>query len=271
MGSPLSAVLANLFMQFLETGPFANIVPEHVTWLRYVDDILLVTPRRFNLQRLQTALNEVEPTIQFSLEEEIHDSLPFLDTHIFKYEFLLDNCRQQAAKIRESRRQQDSTTRRLVLPTGDVATNLTRLLRTTNLEIVCQTSRTIKDITKTETHNNQTPGTKAGVYRIPCSGCDKVYIGETSRDLNTRIREHRYDVRHDVTTNACVTHRNKENHLMDWKNAELLIREPDKIRRKCLEAAIIQGTNTIEQNRGMFNISPHIIPLIPMASQILNI
>ncbi|XP_076038853.1 uncharacterized protein LOC143024028 [Oratosquilla oratoria] len=221
--------------------------------------------------RLQTALNEVEPTIQFSLEEEIHDSLPFLDTHIFKYEFLLDNCRQQAAKIRESRRQQDSTTRRLVLPTGDVATNLTRLLRTTNLEIVCQTSRTIKDITKTEIHNNQTPGTKAGVYRIPCSGCDKVYIGETSRDLNTRIREHRYDVRHDVTTNACVTHRNKENHLMDWKNAELLIREPDKIHRKCLEAAIIQGTNTIEQNRGMFNISPHNIPLIPMASKILNI
>ncbi|XP_076034214.1 uncharacterized protein LOC143021003 isoform X1 [Oratosquilla oratoria] len=338
MGSPLSAVLANLFMEFLETGPFANIVPEHVTWLRYVDDILLVTPRRFNLHRLQTALNEVEPTIQFSLKEEIHNSLPFLDTNIFKYgnqlefkvyrkptnkkylihfyshhdirtkigvvigiflrafricsakyleeecrfiketfltlkfpEFLLDNCRQQTAKIWESSRQQDNTTRRLVLPTSDGATNLTHLLRTTNLEVVCQTSRTIKDTTKTKIHNNQTPGTKAVIYHIPCSGCDKVYIGETSRDLNTRIREHRYDVRHDVTTNACVTHRNKENHLMDWKNVELLIREPDKIRRKCLETAIIQGTNTIEQNRGMFNISPHIISLIPMASKILNI
>ncbi|XP_076056919.1 uncharacterized protein LOC143034564 [Oratosquilla oratoria] len=45
IGSPLSAVLPNMFMIFLESGPFADIVPEHVTWLRYVDDILLITPR----------------------------------------------------------------------------------------------------------------------------------------------------------------------------------------------------------------------------------
>ena len=33
---------------------------------------------------------------------------------------------------------------------------------------------------------------KAGVvYKIPCSQCEKVYIGETGRQLGTRITEHR--------------------------------------------------------------------------------
>ena len=33
---------------------------------------------------------------------------------------------------------------------------------------------------------------KAGVvYEIPCSQCEKVYIGETGRQLGTRITEHR--------------------------------------------------------------------------------
>ena len=33
---------------------------------------------------------------------------------------------------------------------------------------------------------------KAGVvYKSPCSQCEKVYIGETGRQLGTRIAEHR--------------------------------------------------------------------------------
>ena len=89
MGSPLSAVLANLFMEFLEAGPFADIVPVNVVWLRYVDDILLIAPRRLDIPRLQAALNEVEPSIQFTLEEEINESIPFLDTLIMKHGNLL--------------------------------------------------------------------------------------------------------------------------------------------------------------------------------------
>ena len=33
---------------------------------------------------------------------------------------------------------------------------------------------------------------KAGVvYKIPCNQCEKIYIGETGRQLGTRITEHR--------------------------------------------------------------------------------
>jgi predicted GIY-YIG superfamily endonuclease len=35
--------------------------------------------------------------------------------------------------------------------------------------------------------------TKQGVYNIPCD-CGRYYIGETSRPLEVRIKEHKYDL-----------------------------------------------------------------------------
>ncbi|XP_069952924.1 uncharacterized protein [Cherax quadricarinatus] len=84
MGSPISAVLANLYMEHLESEHFANIIPSSVTWLRYVDDVLVITRKRFDVRDLQARLNAVEPAIQFTLEEESYDKLPFLDVLIHK-------------------------------------------------------------------------------------------------------------------------------------------------------------------------------------------
>ncbi|XP_069990569.1 rhodopsin-like [Penaeus vannamei] len=46
MGSPLSAVLACLFMETLESDHCKDIIGRHSTWLRYVDDVLVIVPRR---------------------------------------------------------------------------------------------------------------------------------------------------------------------------------------------------------------------------------
>ena len=32
------------------------------------------------------------------------------------------------------------------------------------------------------------------IYEIPCKNCDKVYVGETGRNLGTRLNEHRKEV-----------------------------------------------------------------------------
>ena len=42
------------------------------------------------------------------------------------------------------------------------------------------------------------------VYAIPCRNCDFVYIGETSRQLKTRVAEHREEVEK-VTSNLINT------------------------------------------------------------------
>ncbi|XP_063593835.1 uncharacterized protein LOC134770825 [Penaeus indicus] len=79
MGSPLSVVLAQLFMQTLEADHYRNIMG-----LRYVDDILTILPTRTNLQDLLHRLNAVYPSIQFIAEDERNEQLPFLDIVIHK-------------------------------------------------------------------------------------------------------------------------------------------------------------------------------------------
>ena len=80
MGSPISPVLACLYLEFLESGSFNKILPRTATYLRYIDDVLLLYPRRTKLEELVNKLNNVEPSIKFTYELENDNKLPFLDT-----------------------------------------------------------------------------------------------------------------------------------------------------------------------------------------------
>lgn len=44
MGSPICGVLVCLFLDFLELDTFKHIKPKNSTYLRYIDDILLLYP-----------------------------------------------------------------------------------------------------------------------------------------------------------------------------------------------------------------------------------
>ena len=84
MGSPLSAVLANLYMEMLEADKLLRLVPKSTTWYRYVDDIVIITHRNTNLQTLLLKLNQVNDSIQFTIEEEVDGHLPYLDMELIR-------------------------------------------------------------------------------------------------------------------------------------------------------------------------------------------
>ena len=80
MGSPLSPVLVNLYMEMFETELLPAILPPSVTWYRYIDDIFSVWLDALSgfddfLQRL----NNLVPSIKFKVEWEVDNKLPFLD------------------------------------------------------------------------------------------------------------------------------------------------------------------------------------------------
>ena len=84
MGSPLSPVAACLYMECLEEDRYRNIMGPGCTWIRYVDDVLIVFPEDVNLQEKVEALNEVDPKIQFTVEMENGGMIPFLDTLVIR-------------------------------------------------------------------------------------------------------------------------------------------------------------------------------------------
>ncbi|XP_053634857.1 uncharacterized protein [Cherax quadricarinatus] len=320
MGSPISAVLANLYREHLESEHFANIIPSSVTWLCYVDDVLVITPKHFDVRNLQARLNAVEPAIQFTLEEESNDELPFLDVLIHKVDhnlrfqvyrkptnkndlthfyssqdtktkrgiiigfflrayricspefldeectyihqtftelhcpsFFIKDCKKRALQIINSPRTNTTPNKVIILPNSQVALNVSKVLSQANTRVAIASSTSIKDLTRTKSNHHEP--VNAGVYTIPCGGCDKIYVGETARNLDTRLNEHIYAFRNDNLNNACVQHRNSTNHLMKFRDARLVIKETNFRRRKCLESALIAVSNRIKQNKGSFTIS----------------
>ena len=63
----------------------------------------------------------------------------------------------------------------------------------------------------------------AGVYCIPCKNCKLKYVGETSRDLHVRLKEHKRDIRIDNINNALLQHISQSNQNFDFNSAKMVI------------------------------------------------
>ena len=83
MGSPLSGVLACIYLEFLESGPFRYIIPNTAHFFRFIDDILLIYPQDPDLHSITDKLNNVEPSLKFTYELVYNYTLLFLDTFTY--------------------------------------------------------------------------------------------------------------------------------------------------------------------------------------------
>jgi len=94
------------------------------------------------------------------------------------------------------------------------------------------------------------------VYTVPCANCDKTYIGETGRKFRVRLQEHRTEVESKTGRtftrslrassltehNKCALtdHATQENHVINWSQATVIDREPERFTRWIKEAIHIR-------------------------------
>ena len=76
MGSPLSPVVANLYMEHFEQIVLTNAIDRPRLWVRYVDDTFLVWQHGVNKLK---DINQIRTLIKFKMEVEKDGKLPFLD------------------------------------------------------------------------------------------------------------------------------------------------------------------------------------------------
>jgi len=82
------------------------------------------------------------------------------------------------------------------------------------------------------------------VYRIDCSGCNASYIGQTKRQLKTRIKEHKQDLFKKTGTFSVVSeHRMKYGHDFDWEEVKVLDIENNYYKRIISEMIHIKRHN----------------------------
>ena len=78
MGSPLGPTLANIIMGYLEENYFrSNQNP--LVYYRYVDDCFILFNNKEECDEMFTSFNRLHPSIKFTQETEVNNTLPFLD------------------------------------------------------------------------------------------------------------------------------------------------------------------------------------------------
>ena len=72
MGSPLSPILANLYMEYFEEIALKSTEMVPSLWLRYVDDTFVIWPHgEDTLPDFLKHLNSIRSPIQFTMEKEL--------------------------------------------------------------------------------------------------------------------------------------------------------------------------------------------------------
>ena len=89
---------------------------------------------------------------------------------------------------------------------------------------------------------------KCGViYHIKCDNCDSDYIGETSRSLDTRLKEHQARA-----NSAIFEHCDATGHTISPDNTKVLLSEDHNLKRKMREAISIQKKKpTLNRDEGL--------------------
>ena len=108
MGSPLSPVVAGLFMEDFEQMALVTADRESKLWLRYMDDTFIVWPHgRTELATFLDHLNGLCQKVQFTMEIE-ENQLPFLDVLVKRNEYTLTPSHPDVALRQRSQREDPS-------------------------------------------------------------------------------------------------------------------------------------------------------------------
>ena len=294
MGSPVSAVIANLYMESLEEQAITTSSYKPTIWKRYVKDTFTSLDRE-NVDNFLQHLNNQQPFIRFTMETENNNKLAFLDTavsiepegrlttsvyrkptHTDQYlthdshhpqsvkhgivKCLYDRAKRLVTKppvISEEKKHLSS----VLVSNGYPFSFLQKLTKTgrpnNSAEPAIEFKATavlpyVKGLSEQLRRSLQQQGVRAVfksdttprsylvrpkeavdpakqdgvVYKIPCD-CDKVYIGETGRPMQDRIKERDRDIRFARTeTSAISVHAHNTGHKPLWNEVKFIDRDP---------------------------------------------
>jgi hypothetical protein len=155
LGSPVSAVIANLVMEDVEQRSLASVPVSLSFWKRFVDDVISAVSGN-EIDIFLQHLNSIEPCIQFTIEREMNRHLVFLDLGVHR------------------------------TVEGKLETDVCRKPTRTNKYLSYLTLGHIFEKPKDPVKTNQKTH---GVFSLPYGDCEKKYFGQFKRQFGKRLKE----------------------------------------------------------------------------------
>ena len=108
------------------------------------------------------------------------------------------------------------------------------------------------------------------VYKINCKDCDASYVGQTGRQLRTRIAEHRNNIKYKTSDRSVITdHRIEFGHDFSWDAVEILDNEPIYHKKAISEMLFInRQKNSINLQTDTAGLHSSYVPVINRLSKI---
>ena len=114
--------------------------------------------------------------------------------------------------------------------------NILRILQPFNIRVAHKPITTIRQLLTNVTDKDEPRNRQGAVYKIDCSDCHASYIGETGRNLTTRLTEHKRATRKGDVNNHIAEHHRLTNHTIDWDSAQCLTYSTNYFQRLALES-----------------------------------
>ena len=102
---------------------------------------------------------------------------------------------------------------------------------------------------------NQKTRSRTRLPEIKCKDCDCVYIGQTSRALKTRVKEHAKAIAALDEKSLLAKHHMRHSHQIDLASVQIVDRSPAWRQRLILEAwHSVRDTNAINEHIALPNV-----------------
>ena len=80
MGSLVSPIVTNLYMECFERKALSSAINPQRAWYRFVDDMWVIQKQAYK-QEFLDHINSIDPAIKFTVEgTQANGAIPFLDT-----------------------------------------------------------------------------------------------------------------------------------------------------------------------------------------------
>ena len=126
--------------------------------------------------------------------------------------------------------------RRLYRTSRGTSETIARVLQPYNIRVAHKPITTLRRLL-TNVKDKDKPEERQGeAYKIKCCDCQASYIGETGRNISTRLTEHKRATRSGDVNNHIAEHHLRTKHQIDWDSATCNTHSTDYYQRLTLES-----------------------------------
>ncbi|CAH3044775.1 unnamed protein product, partial [Porites lobata] len=170
--------------------------------------------------------------------DSLQDETDYLNNVFSKNNYNTDFVRRNTHSNTDSNSQTNSgpvTTATIPYIRGTSET-IARILQPYIIRVAHKPITTLRRLLTNVKDKDKPEDRQGAVYKIKCCDCQASYIGETGRNLSTRLSEHKRATRNGDVNNHIAEHHLKTKHQIDWDYATCITYSTDYYQSLTLES-----------------------------------